>query len=62
MAVSPYLLRFRQFNACCPLIPADRCQVDAGGAAGVKTGRRPPRRGVVLTLAVAGAHLAIGTG
>src|SRR5439155_20077795 len=32
------------------------------GAAGVKTGRRPPRRGVVLTLAAAGAHWAIGTG
>src|SRR5947208_6920445 len=43
-------------------IRADSCQIRAGGAAGVKTGRRPPRRGVVLTLAAAGAHWAIGTG
>ena len=61
-AWGPYLLRFRQFNGCGPLISADKCQADAGGAAGVKTGRRPPRRGVVLTLAAAGARWAIGAG
>src|SRR6266700_8290597 len=46
-----YLLRSVSSTLAVPLIPAVRCQIHAGGAAGVKAGRRPPRRGVVLTLA-----------
>ena len=48
----PLPVGFLQFNACSSAPSrADSCQIRAGGAAGVKTGRRPPRRGVVLTLA-----------
>src|SRR5258708_27064234 len=57
----PYLLRFRQFNACSPLQPP---LIAAGFVpaepSGVKTGRRPPRGGVVLTLAAAGGYWAGG--
>ena len=58
----PLPVGVRQFNAYSPAILADSCRICAGEPSGVKTGQRPPRRGVVLTLAAAGGEWAAGTG